>query len=123
MSVLGPSFAQQVKQSRGLYKVLKPIADRYAQFAGYRQVGLMVEDLQIEESDVVQKALGRLSERQAYDRAFRLRQASMCSIAHADLPKAQWMKPEEDVRYLKDHVLDVEAENAERTKYDVATRK
>ncbi|GAA5971712.1 hypothetical protein JCM11641_000695 [Rhodosporidiobolus odoratus] len=122
MSVLGPSFAQQVKQSRGLYKMLKPLADRYANVAGYRAHGLLYDDILLEESAVVQKALGRISEREAYDRAFRLRTASMASIAHEELPKAEWVKPEEDKRYIKPYVLEVEAENAERVRYDTAVR-
>lgn len=41
------------------------------------------------------QALGRLSERESYDRAFRHRTAHMCAIAHEELPKAQWVKPTE----------------------------
>ncbi|GAA5836956.1 hypothetical protein JCM11251_004458 [Rhodosporidiobolus azoricus] len=123
MSALGISFAKQVKASPTLYKMLLPVASRLASFSGWRQVGLKYDDILIEENDTVQTALGRLSERQSYDRAFRLRQASQCSIAHADLPKAQWVKPEEDVRYLKPLVKEVEEEVSERTKWDVSVRK
>ncbi|GAA5823914.1 hypothetical protein JCM3770_000338 [Rhodotorula araucariae] len=122
MSALGLSFAQQVKSSRGLYKALKPLADKYANLAAYRGFGLRYDDLVIEESASVQKALGRLSERDAYDRAFRLRTASMCAIAHEELPKAQWVKPSEDVRYLKPIIQEVEAEDADRSAFDHATR-
>ncbi|GAA5860632.1 hypothetical protein JCM8547_005482 [Rhodosporidiobolus lusitaniae] len=122
MSILGPSFAKQVKQSRGLYSLLKPLADRYAQLAEFRSYGLKYDDILIEESQVAKKALGRLSEREAYDRAFRLRTASMCSIAHEELPKDKWIKPSEDVRYLKPHVLEIEAEAADRAALDSATR-
>ncbi|KAL8278404.1 hypothetical protein RQP46_009094 [Phenoliferia psychrophenolica] len=94
MSVLGPSFAKQIKQSRGLYKVLKPIADMYSNLAGYRSHGLKYDDILIEENAVVQKALGRLTERESYDRAYRHRVASMCAIAHAPLPKKDWIPKE-----------------------------
>ncbi|CEQ42731.1 SPOSA6832_04582, partial [Sporobolomyces salmonicolor] len=122
MSVLGPSFASTIKQSRGLYKFLKPLADKYASLAGYRQHGLKYDDILIEESAVVQKALNRLTERESYDRAFRLRTASMCAIAHEELPKDQWVKKEEDDRYLKPLITEVEAENAERVKWDTVTK-
>lgn len=55
MSVLGFSLAQQLKASRGLYKMLKPLADRYANLAGYRQHGMKYDDLLIEENPTVQK--------------------------------------------------------------------
>jgi len=55
MSALGPSFASAVKNSRGLYGFLKPLADKYANLAGYRQHGLKYDDILIEENDVVQK--------------------------------------------------------------------
>ena len=45
------------------------------------------------------KALGRLSEREAYDRIHRFRVASQQSVLHKNLPKEQWIKPEE-VRVL-----------------------
>ncbi|GAA5858989.1 hypothetical protein JCM5296_000778 [Sporobolomyces johnsonii] len=122
MSVLGPSFASTVKQSRGLYKFLKPLADKYASLAGYRQHGLKYDDILIEENAVVQKALNRLSERESYDRAFRLRTASMVAIAHEELPKDKWVKKEEDVRYLKPFVTEIEAENAERANWDTVTK-
>lgn len=59
MSVLGPSIAKQVKASRGLYKLIKPVADAYASLAGYRQHGLKYDDLLIEENPVVQKVSRR----------------------------------------------------------------
>lgn len=55
MSVLGPSIAAHIKGSKSLYKLFKPLADRYASMAGYRQHGLKYDDLLIEENPVVQK--------------------------------------------------------------------
>lgn len=40
------------------------------------------------------QALGRLTERESYDRAYRHRVASMCAIAHAPLPKKDWIPVE-----------------------------
>lgn len=80
------------------------------------------------------QALGRLSEREAYDRIHRFRVASQQSILHKNLPKEQWLKPEEvcsirvqidcwlkslqDIRYLKPHVVEVWKEDIERAKWD-----
>jgi len=86
------------------------------------------------------QALGRLTPREAYDRAFRLKRASQCSVLHKPLPKELWMKPEEvrtfhdacsvppvlrsdlvfaqDARYLKPHVVDVSKEDGERKMWD-----
>ncbi|GAA5900679.1 ubiquinol--cytochrome-c reductase subunit 7 [Sporobolomyces salmoneus] len=122
MSALGPSLASSIKSSRGLYSFLKPLADKYANLAGYRQHGLKYDDILIEENDVVQKALGRLPEREAYDRVYRLRVASQCAIMHEELPKDKQVKASEDVRYFKPYVSEVEHENAERAKWDNASR-
>ncbi len=52
---LGPSLAPQVRASRGLYKLLKPVADAYSSLSGYRRVGLKYDDILIEETPLVQK--------------------------------------------------------------------
>lgn len=45
--------------------------------------------------DSLHQAIGRLTPREALDRAFRFRLASHQSVLHRDLPKEQWTKPEE----------------------------
>lgn len=60
MSVLGFSLAGSLKSNRGLYKFLKPIADSYANLAGYRQHGMKYDDLLIEENPTVQKVSRRV---------------------------------------------------------------
>jgi ubiquinol-cytochrome c reductase subunit 7 len=42
---LGPSLAPYVRSSRTLSKWLKPIANWYANLAGYRRMGLLYDDL------------------------------------------------------------------------------
>lgn len=42
-----------------------------------------------------EQAISRLPAREAYDRAFRLRQASQQSVLHRELPKEQWVTKEE----------------------------
>jgi len=115
---LGPSFAPYVRSSRTLSKWLKPIANWYANLSGYRRVGLLYDDLLVEERADVQRALTRLTPREAYDRAFRFKRASHISVLHKELPKSEWIHPEEDVRYLKPHVLEVAKEDQERHVWD-----
>ncbi|EIM90466.1 cytochrome bd ubiquinol oxidase subunit [Stereum hirsutum FP-91666 SS1] len=115
---LGFSLAPIVRKSPTLLSWTKPFANWYVDKMGYRKVGFKYDDLLVEERDDVQRALGRLTPAEAYDRAFRLKRASQASVQHKDLPKDQWTKPEEDSRYLKPHVVDVAQENAERATWD-----
>ncbi|KAF8514040.1 cytochrome b-c1 complex subunit 7, partial [Gautieria morchelliformis] len=115
---LGLSLAPYIKQSRFWNRILTPFAKWYADAAGYRRMGLKYDDLLLEERPDVQKALSRLSPREAYDRAYRLRLASQCSVLHKDLPKEQWVKPSEDVRYLKPIVAEAAREDEERLFWD-----
>ncbi|KAF8478959.1 cytochrome b-c1 complex subunit 7 [Russula ochroleuca] len=115
---LGPSLAPYVRSSRTLSKWFKPISSWYANLSGYRRLGLVYDDLLVEERPDVQRALTRLTPREAYDRAYRFKRASQASVLHKDLPKSEWVNPEEDVRYLKPHVLEVVKEDQERHVWD-----
>jgi len=115
---LGPSLAPYVRSSRTLSKWFKPIATWYANLSGYRRLGLVYDDLLVEERPDVQRALTRLTPREAYDRAYRFKRASHASVLHKDLPKSEWINPDEDVRYLKPHVLEVVKEDQERHVWD-----
>ena len=57
------------------------------------------DDLIEEENDIVQEALRRLSPEEQYRRAYRIRIAQQCGVTHTELPREQWLKPE-DVSYL-----------------------
>ncbi|KAF8634355.1 hypothetical protein AX15_000966 [Amanita polypyramis BW_CC] len=114
----GPSLAPYVKASRTLYGWIKPIANWYADASGYRKYGFKYDDLLVEERPNVQKALARLAPHEQYDRAFRFKRATQASVLHAPLPKAEWTQVEEDVRYLKPHVVNVAKEDAERKLWD-----
>ncbi|KAJ6546478.1 ubiquinol-cytochrome-c reductase complex subunit 6 [Mycena vulgaris] len=120
-SALGISLAPLIRSSPILSNIFTPLAHWYAGGSLYRQYGLLYDDLLIEERPEVQKALARLSPREAYDRAFRIKRASHADVLHVPLPQEQWTKPEEDVRYLLPHVLAVESEIKERTKWDTLT--
>lgn len=50
-----------MRASRGLFKLLKPVADAYSNLSGYRKVGLKYDDILIEETPTVQKVRSELS--------------------------------------------------------------
>lgn len=79
------------------------------------------DDLIPEEDENVQLALGRMSEKDRYDRIFRIRRAVQCSISHKLLPKAEWTKAEEDTPYLGPLIKVIEAEEKERAALDTMT--
>ncbi|KAG6884940.1 hypothetical protein C0993_007122 [Termitomyces sp. T159_Od127] len=112
------SLAPCIKSSKTLSRLIKPIANWYANASGYRKYGFKYDDLLVEERDDVQRALTRLTVREKYDRAYRLKRASQASVLHAPLPKEQWTSPTEDIRYLKPHVLNVVKEDTERQYWD-----
>ncbi|KAG1756259.1 cytochrome b-c1 complex subunit 7 [Suillus paluster] len=121
MNALGPSLAPYIRSSRSLKKYVAPVAHWYADLMGYRKMGLKYDDLQMEENPQVQRALGRLTPRETYDRAYRFKIASDCDLHHAPLPKEQWSKPEDDKRYLMPHIQDVLKEEEERFAWDTMT--
>jgi ubiquinol-cytochrome c reductase subunit 7 len=116
--LLGPSLAPKVLASKSLSSWVTPLATWYANLAGYRKYGFKYDDLLMEESEDIQRALKRLTPRERYDRAFRMKRASHASVLHAHLPKEQWTPPEEDVRYLAPHIREVEKDNEERAMWD-----
>ncbi|KAL0572631.1 Cytochrome b-c1 complex subunit 7, mitochondrial [Marasmius crinis-equi] len=115
---LSYSFAGKVLASKTLTKWFMPFSHWYANLAGYRKYGLKYDDLLIEERDDVQRAIGRLTPRETYDRIYRMKRASQASVLHKPLPQEQWVKPEEDVRYLVPHVEEVHKEDMERQQWD-----
>jgi len=84
-------------------------------------MGLKYDDLLVEESPEVQRALNRLTPREQYDRGYRFKLASQSSVLHKPLPKEQWTSPAEDRRYLKPHVEEVVKEEQERQLWDTMT--
>ncbi|KAH9483739.1 Cytochrome b-c1 complex subunit 7 [Psilocybe cubensis] len=115
---LGLSLAPYVRSSKSLTNLLTPVANWYAGAMGYRKYGFKYDDLLCEENDQVQRALGRLTDREGYDRAYRLKRASHASVLHAPLPKEQWTPESDDVRYLAPHVEEVMKEENERKLWD-----
>ncbi|KAL8939926.1 MAG: hypothetical protein Q9216_003083 [Gyalolechia sp. 2 TL-2023] len=113
-----PNLNKFIMKRPWLKRWMKPISEWYAEAAGYRKLGLRVDDLIPEESDTVQLALKRLPPKEAYDRVFRLRRAFQCSLSHQLLPKDQQTKPEEDYLYLTPIIKQIEQESKERGDLD-----
>jgi ubiquinol-cytochrome c reductase subunit 7 len=55
----------------------------------------MRDDLLPSENVVVQEAIKRLSDKEAFDRTFRLRRAIQLHITHEDLPVSQRISPDQ----------------------------
>ncbi|KAL8674271.1 MAG: hypothetical protein Q9168_001338 [Polycauliona sp. 1 TL-2023] len=109
-----PSMTKFITKRPWLKRWMVPLANWYADAAGYRKIGLRADDLIPEESDTVMLALKRLPPKEAYDRVFRLRRAFQCSLSHQLLPKDQQTLPEDDYLYLTPYIKEIEAESKER---------
>ncbi|MCJ1444646.1 MAG: Cytochrome b-c1 complex subunit 7 [Stictis urceolatum] len=118
-----PSLAPYIMKRPWLRKWFLPLSEWYKNAAGYRQMGLKIDDLIPEENDTVQLALKRLPPDEAYNRVFRIRRAMQLSLSHQLLPKEQQTKPEEDDLYLTPIIKAIEAEKKEREDLDVMTLK
>ncbi|KAF7965408.1 hypothetical protein HWV62_1565 [Athelia sp. TMB] len=115
---IGYSLINWINSSRTATRYVKPVANWYANLAGYRRMGLKYDDIVADESPEIQRALERLTPREQYDRQYRMKLASHASLTHKDLPKEQWVDPKDDVRYLAPHVEEVVKENEERAAWD-----
>ncbi|KAL8857327.1 MAG: hypothetical protein Q9178_006093 [Gyalolechia marmorata] len=109
-----PSMTKFIIKRPWLRRWMVPLANWYADAAGYRKLGLRADDLIPEESPTVMQALKRLPPKEAYDRVFRIRRAFQCSLSHQLLPKDQQTTPEEDYLYLTPYIKEIEAESRER---------
>ncbi|KAG1469708.1 hypothetical protein G6F56_003100 [Rhizopus delemar] len=115
------SLKSFVQNSKLLSSFLKPVSSAYANAAGYRKMGLKYDDLVAEENEIVKEALRRLEiaePRAAYDRAYRIRMAQQLSLTHQLLPKEEWVKASEDIRYLQPYIEQISTERAEREAFD-----
>ncbi|KAL4878587.1 cytochrome b-c1 complex subunit 7 [Aspergillus karnatakaensis] len=113
-----PSLASYIAKRPYLKRFMTPIANWYTDAAGYRKLGLRIDDLIPEENETVQTALKRLPPKEAYDRIFRIRRAFQCSVSHTLLPVEEHTKPHEDVEYLSPIIREIEKENKERADLD-----
>jgi ubiquinol-cytochrome c reductase subunit 7 len=67
---------------------------------------------------IVREALKRISDKEVFDRTFRIRRAMQLDLLKEELPKEEWIRRETDVPYLWKHVVDICHEREERNKYD-----
>ncbi|XP_014208106.1 cytochrome b-c1 complex subunit 7 [Copidosoma floridanum] len=87
--------------------------------SGFNQYGLMRDDC-IHETEVVKEALRRLPQHLQDERVFRIVRAGYLSLRNDILPKEQWTKLEEDVKYLQPYIDEVEAEIAEKKRWEAS---
>ncbi|KAJ3148456.1 Cytochrome b-c1 complex subunit 7 [Geranomyces variabilis] len=99
----------------------KSLSEWHHAAMGYREKGLLYDDLIPEENELVQAALSRLTPKQHHDRVFRHRRAINLSGQQITLDKADWTKPHEDVRYLTPLINQVENEIATKQNFDNMT--
>lgn len=75
-------------------------------------------DLLIEETPVMQKAIKRLPSSVSYARNYRILTAHQLSLSHQLLPADKALKPEEDDHYLIPYILEAEKEAFEKAELD-----
>ena len=70
-----------------------------AEFRSFKQyllsLGLFRDDIISENDPIIQEALKRISDKEMFDRTFRLRRAIQLNLNHDVLPKSEYTKPEE----------------------------
>lgn len=101
-----------------LSKIVVPIAKTFVAYAGYREMGLKFNDLLLEETPVMQKAISRLPPMESYARNYRIINAHQLSLSHDLLSAEKAIKPEEDNHYLIPYILEAEKEAFERAELD-----
>ncbi|XP_008544647.1 cytochrome b-c1 complex subunit 7-like [Microplitis demolitor] len=84
---------------------------------GFNKYGLMHDDV-LQETPEVTEAIRRLPQDLQDARIFRIVRAMQLSCQKTILPKEQWTKYEEDVRYLRPYLEEVRREIAEKEKWD-----
>ncbi|KAI1902519.1 hypothetical protein AGOR_G00045590 [Albula goreensis] len=97
-------------------RLLLGVRKWYYNAAGFNKLGLMYDDTIYEDSDV-KEALRRLPEPVYNERVFRIKRALDLSMKQAILPKDQWTKYEEDVRYLSPYLKEVIRERKEKEEW------
>lgn len=101
-----------------LKSVLVPSSKWFTKLSGYRKLGLRLDDILIEETPVMQKAISRLPAEESYLRNYRILTAHQLSLSHNLLPESKQVSDEDDTAYLTPYILEAEAENAEKAELD-----
>lgn len=115
---LSEKLYQWIAKRPTLHARVLALAERHNQWMGYRAFGLLRDDLLSDEHPVIKEALTRLPDQLHFDRTFRQRRAIQLNMNHEQLPKDQWVTPEQDQPYLFPIVLQVCKERDERDLFD-----
>jgi ubiquinol-cytochrome c reductase subunit 7 len=83
----------------------------------FNQLGLMHDDT-LHQTEEVKEALRRLPKNVQDDRQHRITRALYLSMRKEVLPKQEWTKFEEDIKYLQPYLEEVEREFAEREEWN-----
>jgi ubiquinol-cytochrome c reductase subunit 7 len=83
----------------------------------FNQLGLMHDDTLTETPEVLE-ALHRLPKRLQDERQFRITRALYLSMRKEVLPKAEWTKWEQDIKYLQPYLTEVEKEVKEEEEWN-----
>lgn len=123
-STMPATLTSVYKQTQWILKtpilkdIVPAVAKVYNDYAGFRQLGLRVDDLYAEETPVMQKALSRLPASEIYSRNFRLLTAHQLALSHHLLPLEKQVTYENDTPYLTPYILEAELEAAEKSELD-----
>jgi len=86
--------------------------------SGFNKLGLHHDDCLDEYNEDVKEALRRLPSQVLHERKYRIVRAMQLTIQHDILPKDQWVKYEEDNRYLQPYLEMVRKERTEREEWE-----
>ncbi|KAH1177201.1 hypothetical protein KIL84_010903 [Mauremys mutica] len=111
------SVAERSLSASASGRLLEGLRKWYYNAAGFNKLGLMRDDT-IYENDDVKLALKRLPENLYNERLFRIKRALDLSMKHQILPEEQWVKYEEDKKYLEPYLKEVIRERLEREEWD-----
>ena len=111
-------MVEALEKKPKLKTYIQKLAEAYSQQQGYRKHGLLKDDLASEDSLLVQEALKRLTEQEMFDRNFRIKRANELNFRHETLPKEKQPTAKDDIRYLRNHIIQVMKEELEKKKYE-----
>ncbi|KAJ2776179.1 Cytochrome b-c1 complex subunit 7 [Coemansia javaensis] len=112
------AFARAVQKNSAFRALCRPLASTWVNLSGYRRLGLRYDDLLREETPIIQEAISRLPREEVDGRVYRHKRAFQLSLSHAELPRSEWTKPQDDYAYLQPIIDEVAAEHAERDAFN-----
>lgn len=89
-----------IRRRPRLDAIVRRFALAHERWQGFREYGLMRDDIISEEPEIIEAALKRLGEKEQFDRAFRLRRAVQLHVRGEKLPKEEQIPAHEVSRQL-----------------------